>query len=183
MDQFANRQLYRWPSEPKEWFYDSRAVRSDSFGFLEAAVVAGSGGATLSSIPVTANRLQWKQDRILLGITASVEANISPVAADTDILAAAYLGYGDATSINLIGPASQEDGGIPNLFCGTFCSLNLPAGTAGTKSKNFGIGFGRTPFFIPAGGPVKWFVIYSSTIPVVTGQLAGSATFYTIQAR
>jgi hypothetical protein len=128
--------------------------------------------------------MQWKTDRLLLGIYAAVELSVGPVSQNEVLTASAFLAKGHAASIDLVGPTSLTgDGGAPNVFCGTFCSMNLLSGATGTKSKNFGVGFGKTPPFIAAGDPVKWFVIYTIPTAPTTGSFVGNATFFTIPAR
>lgn len=168
---------------PGDWFYDGKAIRSDSFGFI-ITTTSGSTGSNYTSQPLSPPRMTWKTDRLILGVVASVELTVGPASADDVLTASAFLAKGEASSINLVGPTSlTTDGGIPNIYCGTFCSLNLTNGSSGTKSKNFGVGFGRTPPFIAAGDPVRWYVIYTIPNPPTAGSLVGNATFYTIPAR
>ncbi len=171
------------PSEPREWFYNAQALRSDSFGFLCNTTACGTVGATYSSAPASPPLMQWKTNRLLLGIYAAVELSVSAVPADAVITAAAFIGSGQSSVIDLVGPATlTNDGGTPNILCGVFCSLNLPSGNAGTKSKVFGVGFGRTPLYIPAGLPVRWFNLYVVPTAPATGTFVGNATFYTVPA-
>ncbi len=171
------------PTEPQEWFYDPKAVRSDTFGFL-CSTACGTVGTTYSCLKISPPIMQWKTARLLLGIYAAVELTVSPVPADCIVTAASFLGRGAAPSIILIGPTSiTNDGGIPPILCGTFCSLNLPSGSAGTKSKVFGVGYGRTPLYIGAGEAVHFYNIYTVPTEPATGSFVGSATFYTVPAR
>jgi hypothetical protein len=120
---------------------------------------------------------------LILGIYCSIELTISPVPSDAIITACAFLGRGAPSTLQIVCPIPADgDGGGPSQLCGSFCSLNLPLGAAGTKSKNFGIGFGRTPVLVRSGEPVGWYVVYTIPPAPATGSFIGSATLYTVPA-
>ncbi len=184
---FAHAPDFARPSKPNEWFYDPSAIRSDSFGFRQTITLGSAGETYPTAIPVNSTALasiRWKSNRLVLGIFAAVELSITPVNADSVVNATAFLARGNAGTIDLVCPISPDpDGGIPSLLCGTFCGLNLPSGAAGAKSKNFGVGFGRTPILIRGGEYVSWYANYTIPPAPATGYFIGSATFYTVPAQ
>ncbi len=172
MDQFANRPLYRAPSEPQEWFYNPQVVRTDSF-------VAFNTGAALGAkfFPVqVGDAIMWKQARLILGITLTVEL-FSTAAAGGDLYLCLARTTGTICPLGIVPP--PEDGGASSLILGCFVVTQQPNGTLiNTATKTVGIGYGRIPLLVRAGETLYFYANKG-----IDGGFNAQAIFYSIPAQ
>ncbi len=172
MDQFANRPLYRAPSDPQEWFYNPQVVRTDSF-------VAFNTGAALGAkyFPVQiGDYIKWQQSRLILGILLTVEL-FSTAAAGGDLYLCIARTTGSICPLGIVPPA--EDGGASSLIIGCFVVTQQPNGTLiTTATKTIGLGFGRIPLLVRGGEMLSFYANKG-----IDGGFNSQAIFYTIPAQ
>lgn len=150
------------PNDPKSWYFDGKRVRSDTTGTLNITLVGNVGTSPLVLALQSGLGIQYATPRFIIGVTLS--ASLECTSGDQVAIAVCALARHTGAELAFQVIPGTADGATPGVLISARLNTFNPLGSGrAISSKNVGMGFGHSPFFVAANDILNWYLYKNST--------------------